>query len=101
MQKQSSSKGTFITLAIIGLVALGLFFYFAGDPSNDPMSALETTEVADAQIVGSRVLGLLNRINSLQIDKTIFESAAYMSLVDYTITIPEQPVGRENPFAPR
>ena len=51
-------------------------------------------------MVRTRVLSLLNQINSLKIDTSIFNSLVYRSLVDYSITIPEQNVGRPNPFAP-
>lgn len=52
------------------------------------------------QAVGARVLVLLNQINSLKIDKTLFSDPAYLSLRDYTIQVPSLPVGRANPFAP-
>ena len=103
MQSQQSSKKTFIAVIIIAMIALGAYFYFKGEPSDDLSSSLETQDSpvsADAQAVGTRVLSLLNQINSLKIDASIFDSAVYKTLVDYTITIPEQNVGRPNPFAP-
>lgn len=102
-QKKSSSKGTIITMTIIIIIALGLYFYYKGTPEKDPLSSLDavdTENLEDANLMGSRVLTLLNQINALKIDGSIFESTVYKSLVDYTITIPEQPVGRANPFAP-
>lgn len=103
MQQQQSSKKTFLILIVIIAVALGAYFYFKGEPDDSSISSLEaqnSPETADAQAVGIRVLSLLNQINSLKIDASIFESAVYKTLVDYTITIPEQNVGRPNPFAP-
>ena len=100
--QQKSSKKTFIALIIIIVIAVLIYFYTMGNPT-DNSSLVQTTAVAgseDAQRVGTRVLTLLNQINSLKIDASIFTSATYKSLVDYTITIPEQPVGRPNPFAP-
>ncbi len=103
MQKNTPSKGTFVALIIIVVVALGLYFYFQGNPSTDATSSLDTPaspESVQAQEDGARVLSLLNEIKSLQIDDSIFRSAVYKSLVDYSIQIPEQSVGRSNPFAP-
>ncbi|MEK7464069.1 MAG: hypothetical protein AAB610_03050 [Patescibacteria group bacterium] len=103
MQKQQSSKKTFFIVAIIIILALGAYFYFKGTPDSSSTSSLEAQDSPtsiDAQAVGTRVLSLLNQINSLKIDASIFDSAVYNSLVDYTITIPEQNVGRSNPFAP-
>lgn len=102
MEKESS-KATYILLAIIAVVTLGLFFYFQGTPNDDATSSLTsvgTDGSANAQEVGARVINILNQINSLKIDGEIFSDPAYMTLVDYTITVPEQNVGRPNPFAP-
>jgi hypothetical protein len=103
MQNQPSSKKTYIALIVIVVLAAGAYFYFQGNPSNSAISSLESVispASSDAREVGNRVLILLNQINALNIDETIFESPAYKSLVDYTITVPEQNVGRPNPFAP-
>jgi hypothetical protein len=100
-QQAKSSKKTLWILIVIVVVAALIYFYTIGNPTDS--SSLTETDVAgsqDAQNVGSRVLVLLNQINSLKIDSSIFGSATYRSLVDYSITIPEQPVGRQNPFAP-
>ena len=88
---------------VIIILALGAYFYFKGEPDDSSTSSLEaedSPENVEAQAVGTRVLSLLNQINSLKIDASIFESAVYNTIVDYTITIPEQDVGRINPFAP-
>jgi hypothetical protein len=102
MQQQSPSKGTFIALILIVVVSLGIYFYYKGTPTDTGSSLTTTSTVASvgAQAAASRVLILLNTISSLKIDGEIFKSPVYNSLVDYTITIPEQNVGRPNPFAP-
>lgn len=100
--QQKSSKGTFIAVIIIILITIGLYFYYKGEPV-DYSSSLEvsgTEESTEAQIASGRVLSLLNQISSLEINDSIFKSAVYNSLVDYTIEVPSQPVGRVNPFAP-
>ena len=102
MQKNTPSKATFISLIIIVVVALLLYFYTKGEPtdSGSSLSTESSAESASAQEASNRVIILLNKINSLNIDAKLFESAEYKSLVDYTIAIPDQPVGRPNPFAP-
>ncbi len=102
MQK-TPSKGTFIALIIIIVVALLLYFYYKGSPSDSAVSSLSTintAESADAQASGDRVLSLLSEIRSLKIDSHIFQNPVYRTLVDYTVSVPEQSVGRVNPFAP-
>lgn len=99
--KEKQSKKTLIILIVIAIVGLIIYFYITGKPSDSSVSSLETGESAtDAQLAGTRVLNLLNQINSLKIDSTIFESPAYKSLIDYSVAIPERSIGRQNPFAP-
>lgn len=51
-------------------------------------------------VIGSQVMSLLTQIRSLKIDATVFQSAVYRSLQDYSVAIPTENVGRDNPFAP-
>ncbi len=90
-------------LIVIVVVSIGLFFYFRGKPNNDSLSSLEesgTSESNEAVEASNRVVKLLNQISSLEINDSIFKTAAYKSLIDYTVAIPEQNIGRVNPFAP-
>jgi flagellar basal body-associated protein FliL len=100
-QETSSKKPIIIFISIIAIAALA-YFYFLGSKTPDSSSTLsEANSASDAtQLSGARVLNLLGQVSSLKIDKSLFESAAYQSLVDYTIEIPEQNIGRPNPFAP-
>lgn len=99
-EKQSSNK-TWIILIVIIATVLAIYFYSAGKPS-DPSSALDSNspDTSEAQISGARILVLLNQIRSLNIDQSFFASPAFTSLTDYTIAIPDQNIGRSNPFAP-
>ena len=104
-QQSNPNKGTFIALAIIIVASLGMYFYFQGEPvdsstSLDVVVAGGSPEAADARVVSDRIVSLLGQINQIEIKNDLFKSAIYNSLVDYTITIPEENVGRANPFAP-
>lgn len=92
------NKTTLITLAAVIIIAIG-YFYVTGEESTQDAAVVTATNTADAAI-GSRVLAILNQIQQIKIDNTFFESAAYRSLVDYSVEIPAQNVGRPNPFAP-
>jgi LPS O-antigen subunit length determinant protein (WzzB/FepE family) len=97
MKPQPHSKKTLI-VSIIAIIVLAIvYFYFSGSTVTDPTATLQTQS---ANVVGTRVLSLLNQIKSLHIDTTIFKDQAYQTLVDYAVEIPELPVGRPNPFAP-
>lgn len=53
-----------------------------------------------AQIVGNEIITALNQIESLQLSREIFEDPVYRSLIDRSEPIPEEPIGKMNPFAP-
>lgn len=92
-----------IILIVIIFISIMLFFYFKGKPSSDSISSLETSgdsESNEAKAASDRVVKLLNQISSLEINDSIFKTSVYKSLVDYTVAIPEQNIGRPNPFAP-
>lgn len=98
MKPQKNSKKTLI-VAIIAVVVLAIiYFYFSGGTvSPDAAGSLQSQS---ATVAGTRVFSLLNQIKSLHIDTKIFERPEYKTLVDYSVAIPELPVGRPNPFAP-
>jgi hypothetical protein len=100
MNRQKASKKNIIIIIGIVLLALVVYFYYEGSRPTADTSFETVTANADAEAVGSRVLSLLNQIRSLKIDTTVFKDPAYMSLRDYSVAIPQEDVGRENPFAP-
>lgn len=97
--KQKSSMKSWIIVGIVIFVAIVVYYgFFSGSNIQPDTGSLEIQP--EGELVGAQVLNLLNQIQSLKIDKTFFESAAYQSLTDYTVAIPDQGVGRTNPFAP-
>jgi hypothetical protein len=98
MQKSSSKKPLIIGIILI-VAAVFAYFYFTGTPE-DTTGLVQSDNLAasDASVAGARVLTLLNQISSLQIDTTFFASPIYQSLVDHTVPIYEQEVGKTNPF---
>ncbi|MEK7095331.1 MAG: hypothetical protein AAB895_01675 [Patescibacteria group bacterium] len=101
MEKNTSSKKSIIALVIvIILVALG-YFYFSGEPTDESTSSLESENslAAAASLADSaKIIALLNQVNAINLDIDFFKSSAFTSLVDNTVVVPEQNVGRPNPF---
>jgi hypothetical protein len=92
---------TVIAIIIILAIAGGVYFYMNGNPvSSSTSSLLETKTNPVVQESATRILSLLKQINALQIKTEIFKSADFQTLRDYSVDIPEQDVGRSNPFAP-
>lgn len=86
--------------AIVIIVVLGVAGYFAYR-SSDNTALLSSTGMATPTSQISRELLLtIGDLKTITLDNSIFADAAFMSLVDFRVDIPLQPVGRDNPFAP-
>ena len=104
-KKPSSMKGTIAVIAIVIILVGGWYFYEKGSsPSSSSSSTLTASSPSGAAAgtsdVGANVLSILQSVSSIKIDTAFFSSPVYQSLVDYSITVPPEPVGRTDPFAP-
>ena len=104
MQPNKTSKKTIIIIIIVILVAVLAYLYMKGSPENT-VSSIEGQDINGMGIdnptsvnVGLNVLALLNQINSIKIDAQFFKSNAFTSLIDHTVIVREQDVGKPNPF---
>ena len=100
MNQKKSSKSTIISIVLIVAVALVAYFYYESTITVSNSGLESTSGTSDAQAAGMRVLNLLSQIRSLKIDTSVFKDPAYLSLRDYSVAIPQENVGRPNPFAP-
>jgi len=89
---------SWIILGVVVVVGMIAYFYYSGGQS-PAATTLSSTDSSGA-VVGEQVLSLLAQISMLRIDTSLFSDRAYQSLVDHTVPIPVQNVGRANPFAP-
>jgi hypothetical protein len=96
MKTSSSSYGPIIIGILVLIAAAVLYFYYQGGtaPSQGGLSAEQTTDVGLSEIK------LLQQIQNINIDTSIFQSPDFIALQDFSVEIPTQPVGRPNPFAP-
>lgn len=96
---KAPSKKTLLYIIIIAIVVVLAYLYFSGSPVDNSASLEEAAApTSESSIAAANVLALLNQISSLKIDTTIFTNSVYMSLVDHTVPVLEQNIGRENPF---
>ncbi len=98
MNNPSLKKTWIISGGIIAIALVAYFAFFSGNGSTEAISSLESEQ--NNQVVGARVLSLLNQVQSLNIDVSFFQDQTYQSLQDYAVAVPPQEVGRQNPFAP-
>ena len=89
---------TNIILIIVALIATLVYFFMMGGVSSNINATSLSVNANNNE--GAEVLSLLNQIKSIKIDATIFDSKVYKTLQDYSVVVPPQNVGRQNPFAP-
>ncbi len=85
---------------VIGAAVLGTFAYFIFFAGDDSAQLLTETTATSTSQVSRELLETLADLRSIKLDNSIFDDQAFLSLVDFRVDIPLQPVGRDNPFAP-
>jgi hypothetical protein len=99
MQKTGSKKNIIIIIAIV-ILAVIVYFYFKG--GEKPVDSDTLVQAVDPEFSqrSEKLLSLLAQVQSIKIDVQFFKSPLYQSFVDHSVEIPEQEVGRDDPFAP-
>lgn len=87
-------------VGVVVIVALALIYYFFFYSSSPSTPALSSVTANDASPTSQQLLVTLASLHTIKLDNTLFQDPVFMSLSDYGVTIPTQPVGRRNPFAP-
>jgi hypothetical protein len=94
----------YINIIILGLVVVGAViaynvFYLGPNSESDDAGAIraENQAVASSEI-GREIVTTLNRLKSITIDPDFFTEERFQRLVDFSVDIQEQPVGKNNPF---
>ena len=93
--EQKSNNTIKIAGAIVILIAAFLIFtYFI---KSDPEADLSVD--SSQEIIGRRLVDTLQKIRTLELDKSFLSDPAFLSLVDFTVEVVSEPTGRDNPFA--
>ncbi len=87
-----------VLAGIIGAILAATLLYFAFFSGSGSSTLLVSTAQVGNSQVSKELLSTLGDLKSIKLDNTIFNDAAYMSLVDFHVDIPLQPIGRGNPF---
>lgn len=80
--------------ALVAVLAVVYYFFFT-TPSTPPL-----TETNIDSPVSQELLVTLSNLRSIDLSGAIFSDPVFVSLTDFGVTIPLEPVGRRNPFAP-
>ena len=88
MNKPKNIKPIIVTILVV-VVAIFLYKTLIKSSKED---------VQTERRVGADIVDLSNSLKSVTLDPEIFSSPLYKRLVDFSIEIPRQDIGRRNPF---
>jgi hypothetical protein len=78
-----------VIVLIVGLFVVGYIF-----------TSNKITNSSPSEVVGEEVFALLEDLENVSLDGAIMSDPVVRSLVDFSREIPQEQVGRSNPFAP-
>jgi hypothetical protein len=88
-------------IIIVVVIIVGIMAYMYLTKGNDTAGVSLVAENKTTDIVGATdILALLNSMNQIKLDDSIFNDPVFQSLKDTTVTLVSMPTGRNNPFAP-
>jgi hypothetical protein len=94
-----TTKQIIIAIIVIVAIFIGYRMLFPGEGSNEATLAVDqpaAAQIADSQVI----LALLDKLDKIKLDDSIFSDKVFIRLVDFGQPIPEQSIGRQNPFLP-
>jgi hypothetical protein len=95
---KSKMKNNIITIILIIVVGMVAFWYLnkgSSDNGSTLSTSVQSTDSADAQTVYT----LLQQMDQVNLDDSIFSSQSFQSLKENTVTFSPQISGRPNPFS--
>lgn len=95
-------------IIIILAVAIIIFLVYAFMSGSEPQgseslltsSNQQQNQSTQSRIVGNEIVAALNQIETLKLSRDIFDDPVFRSLVDRSQPLPNEPVGKTNPFSP-
>jgi len=91
MKSLEKNKGTLIAIVIFVLVIVVYNMFIKPGQISLP------SEV-EAVSVGEDLLKMAEQISAVNLDRSIFSDPNYLYLTDFSAQVPEDPIGRPNPF---
>lgn len=89
-------KNKWLMGGVAGALVLALGYYLWSTAGS---SALLTTTEGTSPL-SQEILTTLGQLHTIKLDSAVFRDPVFVSLSDFSATIPPQTAGRRNPFAP-
>jgi hypothetical protein len=92
-------KKIIIPVVIIVAAFFGFKMFFANDDAGNTSLVAESSSTINF-VDGQAILILLNKLNRITLDDSIFTNKLFTNLVSFERPIEDQIIGRKNPFLP-
>lgn len=86
-------------LLVAMLVAYNIFYLGPKKEAEDAGAIRSENQNLTSSQIGREIVTTLNRLKTLNIDPDFFLEERFGRLVDFSVEIKEQPVGKNNPFS--
>lgn len=86
----------FLLIAVVGAL---IYWTSTRSPQSDGM-VIDPAAIGTSFVEGEEVLQMLEILQSTKLDLSLFGDSVFQGLVDYSVDLIPEPVGRENPFLP-
>ncbi len=95
-------KKIIIVVVILVLIFVGYTLFLKPEDGSNAFikSSAPRDQQNSAQALGADINRAIREIDSLTLDKSIFEHQVFQKLVDHSEEIKQQPHQRDNPFKP-
>ena len=94
-------SGTNLLIVVLIVVSSVLLLVISRTRSHEPETLLLRTPVErENDELRNALLTSLEALENLKLESTLFTSAVFQDLVDFSKDLTPRPVGRDNPFAP-
>jgi hypothetical protein len=91
---------TSILSTIIIVTVVGAFYFSTVSAQSGLVTTTENVGGASSDVVAQKLVSKINILRSVTLKGDMFKSPSFISLVDWSKPLPDQEVGRNNPFAP-
>ena len=91
-----------IIMLVVGIAVVGgMFWVFQRSDLSNSNSSLSKIEAQTKEsILGEELIAVINRVDKIELDRSVFSSPVYNRLTDRSRSLPKQSLGRENIFSP-
>jgi hypothetical protein len=89
-----------IIIVVVVVVLLFVVYSMFFKKTAEPVLSTTPTSGQNLSAENSELITLLSQLKTINLNKTIFSDAIFLSLFDFSVTLIPEPVSRPNPFAP-